>query len=180
VRIYKNFIFFYFLIYIMKLLKNLKKFIKANHLIAILGLFVLIVAISQFSKRKSNVTDNMHGGSSPQKLQVGSVPEGASGGGEDTYATVQPSAPPAVGAGGGMDTPSPNELLPNSAPHAEAGDMNNNNLLSAGHHIGIDTVGGSRGNANLQLRADPVIQKVDVGPWGQSTHEQDTIGLKIA
>jgi hypothetical protein len=162
VRIYKNFIFFYFLIYIMKLLKNLKKFIKANHLIAILGLFVLIVAISQFSKRKSNVTDNMHGGSSPQKLQVGSVPEGASGGGEDTYATVQPSAPPAVGAGGGMDTPSPNELL------------------SAGHHIGIDTVGGSRGNANLQLRADPVIQKVDVGPWGQSTHEQDTIGLKIA
>jgi hypothetical protein len=164
----------------MKLLKNLKKFIKANHLIAILGLFVLIVAISQFSNRKSNVTDNMHGGSSPQKLQVGSVPEGASGGGEDTYATVQPSAPPAVGAGGGMDTPSPNELLPNSAPHAEAGDMNNNNLLSAGHHIGIDTVGGSRGNANLQLRADPVIQKVDVGPWGQSTHEQDTIGLKIA
>jgi hypothetical protein len=163
----------------MKLLKNLKKFIKANHLIAILGLFVLIVAISQFSNRKSNVTDNMHSGSSPQKLQTGGVPEGASGGGEDTYATVQPSAP-AAAAGGGIETPSPNELLPNSAPHAEAGDMNNNNLLSAGHHIGIDTVGGSRGNANLQLRADPIIQKVEVGPWGQSTHEQDTTGLKSA
>ena len=46
----------------MKLLKSLKKFIKANHIIAILGLFVLIVAINQFSTRKSNVTDNMHGG----------------------------------------------------------------------------------------------------------------------
>ena len=32
----------------MKLLKSLKKFIKANHIIAILGLFVLIVAINQF------------------------------------------------------------------------------------------------------------------------------------
>jgi hypothetical protein len=164
----------------MKLLKNLKKFIKANHLIAILGLFVLIVAISQFSKRKSNVTDNMHSGTSPQKMAPGSSPEGAPGGGEDTYATVQPSAPATDAQVGGMDTPTHNELLPNSAPHAEAGDMNNNNLLSAGHHIGIDTVGGSRGNANLQLRADPMIQKVDVGPWGQSTHEQDTIGLKIA
>jgi hypothetical protein len=176
-RIYKNILFFYFsiYIYIMKLLKNLKKFIKANHLIAILGLFVLIVAISQFSKRKSNVTDNMNGGSYPQKLQVGNIPEGASSGGEDTYATIQPSAP---ATGGEIAPPSPNELLPNSAAHTETGDMSNTNLLSAGHHIGIDTVGGSRGNANLQLRADPVIQKVEVGPWGHSTHEQDTTGLK--
>ena len=52
-------------------------------------------------------------------------------------------------------------------------------MLKSGHHIGIDTVGGSRGNANLQLRADPDIKKVDVGPWSQSTYEQDTIGLRV-
>jgi len=44
----------------MKLFKNLKKFIKTNHVIAVLGLLVLLVAISQFSTRKSNITDNMN------------------------------------------------------------------------------------------------------------------------
>lgn len=160
----------------MKLFKNLKKFIKANHLIAILGLFVLIVAINQFSTRKSNVTDNMHGGKGSRPLSPGGFPEGAVVD-DDTYATVQPSVPQPGANGGGnqTDTASPNELLPNSGAQPEHGSM-----LSAGHNHGIDTVGGSRGNANLQLRADPVIQKVDVGPWGQSTFEQDNTGLVVA
>lgn len=160
----------------MKLLKSLKKFIKANHIIAILGLFVLIVAINQFSTRKSNVTDNMHGGKASRPLATGGFPEGAVVD-DDTYATVQPSVtPPGANVGGNpTDTASPNELLPNSGAQPEHGSM-----LSAGHNHGIDTVGGSRGNANLQLRADPVIQKVDVGPWGQSTFEQDTTGLVAA
>ena len=163
----------------MKLLKSLKKFIKANHIIAILGLFVLIVAINQFSTRKSNVTDNMSGAKGSRPLAPGGFPEGAVVD-DNTYAAVQPSVTP-PGANGGAndgntsDTASPNELLPNSGAQPDHGSM-----LSAGHNHGIDTVGGSRGNANLQLRADPVIQKVDVGPWGQSTFEQDTTGLVTA
>lgn len=46
-------------------------------------------------------------------------------------------------------------------------------LLQAGHHIGLDTVGQSLRNANQQLRSDPVIQKQEIGPWNQSTIESD-------
>jgi len=159
----------------MKLLKSLKKFIKANHVLAILGLFVLLVAINQFSKRKSNVTDTMHGGKVPNPLTPAGVPEGAVVD-ESTYASVQPSEPKpeAEKNGHAVDTASPNELLPGG------GDLSNVNQLSAGHHIGIDTVGGSRGNANQQLRADPVIPKVNVGPFLNSTFERDTVGLETA
>jgi hypothetical protein len=48
-------------------------------------------------------------------------------------------------------------------------------LLEAGYHIGLDTIGQSMRNANLQLRSDPAIPKSSVGPWNQSTIEADTI-----
>jgi hypothetical protein len=43
------------------------------------------------------------------------------------------------------------------------------NFVAAGHHIGINTVASSLRNANLTLRSDPVIPRVDVGPWNSST-----------
>jgi hypothetical protein len=46
-------------------------------------------------------------------------------------------------------------------------------LLQAGYHIGLDTIGQTLRNANLQLRSDPIIQKTVVGPWMQSTIEPD-------
>jgi hypothetical protein len=46
-------------------------------------------------------------------------------------------------------------------------------LLQAGYHIGLDTVGQTLRNANLQLRSDPHIPKQDVGPWNHSTIEPD-------
>ena len=46
-------------------------------------------------------------------------------------------------------------------------------LLQAGYHIGLDTVGQTLRNANLQLRSDPVISKKDIGPWMNSTIEPD-------
>jgi hypothetical protein len=48
-------------------------------------------------------------------------------------------------------------------------------LLEAGYHIGLDTIGQSMRNANLQLRSDPTIPKSNVGPWNQSTIEADTV-----
>jgi hypothetical protein len=46
-------------------------------------------------------------------------------------------------------------------------------LLQAGYHIGLDTIGQTLRNANLQLRSDPIINKAAVGPWNQSTIEPD-------
>ncbi len=46
-------------------------------------------------------------------------------------------------------------------------------LLQAGYHIGLDTIGQTLKNANLQERSDPIIPKSAVGPWNQSTIEPD-------
>jgi hypothetical protein len=46
-------------------------------------------------------------------------------------------------------------------------------LLQAGYHIGLDTIGQTLRNANYQLRSDPIIPKADVGPWNNSTMEPD-------
>ena len=39
------------------------------------------------------------------------------------------------------------------------------NLLKAGEHIGVDTVGQSLRNANRQLRSEPPNPQVNVSPW---------------
>ena len=52
-------------------------------------------------------------------------------------------------------------------------------LLEAGYHIGLDTIGQSLRNANQQLRSDPVIAKVDVGPWHNSTIEADVTRVPL-
>jgi hypothetical protein len=80
----------------------------------------------------------------------------------------------------GSSIQSPSELLPNDASGQWSelnpggkGDLANVNLLKAGHHIGIDTVGQSLRNANLQLRSEPPNPQGSVGPWNQTTIEPD-------
>lgn len=74
----------------------------------------------------------------------------------------------------------PMDLLP-SDPNSQwaqvnptgAGDIQGKNFLSAGALIGINTIGQSMRNANLQLRAEPPNPQVQPGPWNQSTIEPD-------
>ena len=56
---------------------------------------------------------------------------------------------------------------------ATSGDMRDQNFLTAGYHIGINTIGQSLRNANLQLRSEPPNPQVAVSPWGISTIEPD-------
>ena len=71
----------------------------------------------------------------------------------------------------------PEDLLPKSEDIKQweaqfpvgAGDVQDKNFLVAGHNIGINTVSSSLKNANLQLRSDPYIPRVETGPWNQST-----------
>lgn len=46
-------------------------------------------------------------------------------------------------------------------------------LLEAGHHIGINTVGSSLRNANLQIRSEPPNPQMKTGPWNNSTMGPD-------
>jgi hypothetical protein len=59
-----------------------------------------------------------------------------------------------------------------------AGDLQDQNYLTAGYHIGINTVGQSLRNANLQLRYEPPNPQLPVSPWMISTIEPDASGLK--
>lgn len=71
------------------------------------------------------------------------------------------------------------DLLPKEGAFAESnptpqGTLSNRNLFESGHHAGLNTQINSLRNANRQLRSDPLIPRVAVGPWGQSTYEADT------
>ena len=73
----------------------------------------------------------------------------------------------------------PNELLPqdNSTAWAQvnpqgAGTLKDKNFLQAAHHIGINTVGQTQRNANLQLRSE-LKSSSQVSPWLQSTIDPD-------
>jgi len=74
----------------------------------------------------------------------------------------------------------PAELLPKDSNSQWAqlnpsgkGELANVNLLKAGYHIGIDTIGQSLRNANLQIRSEPPNPQLNVGPWNASTIEPD-------
>lgn len=74
------------------------------------------------------------------------------------------------------------DLLPSDAANSKwaqvnpagQGDVSNQNFLSAGWHVGINTVSGSLRNANLQLRSEPPNPR---GSWPimNSTIEPDLI-----
>jgi hypothetical protein len=57
-------------------------------------------------------------------------------------------------------------------PHG-AGELTDVNLLKSGHHIGVNTVGNTMRNANLQVRSEPPNPQGGVGPWNQTTMEPD-------
>jgi len=60
-----------------------------------------------------------------------------------------------------------------AAPSGQ-GSLQDKNFLTAGFHIGVNTVGQTLRNANRQLRSDPPNPAVKVSPWNQTTIEADT------
>ena len=93
---------------------------------------------------------------------------------------VQTSMPGVPSSCAQPNIQNPAELLPNDSNSQWAqlnpsgkGELANVNLLKAGYHIGIDTVGQSLRNANLQIRSEPPNPQLNVGPWNQSTISPD-------
>lgn len=54
-----------------------------------------------------------------------------------------------------------------------SGSLKGRNFLQAGHNIGINTVGQTLRNANLQLRSEPANPQLKVSPWLQTTIDPD-------
>ena len=75
------------------------------------------------------------------------------------------------------------DLLPSDAANttwaqvnpAGQGDVSNQNFLTAGWHVGINTVSGTLRNANLQVRSEPPNPRGSPWPIMQSTIEPDLI-----
>jgi hypothetical protein len=74
----------------------------------------------------------------------------------------------------------PSDLLPRDTNNqwgslnpSGSGDLLGQNLLSATFLTGIDTIGNTMKNANLQLRSEPANPQLNVGPWNQSTFAPD-------
>lgn len=73
------------------------------------------------------------------------------------------------------------DLLPKDAANSKwaqvnpagQGDVKDQNFLTAGMHIGVNTVGQTLRNPNLQLRSDPPNPRAQVSPWNQTTIEYD-------
>jgi len=93
---------------------------------------------------------------------------------------VQTSMPGVPSSCSKPNIQNPAELLPKDSNSQWAqlnpsgkGELANVNLLKAGYHIGIDTVGQSLRNANLQIRSEPPNPQLSVGPWNQSTISPD-------
>lgn len=74
------------------------------------------------------------------------------------------------------------DLLPHDAANSKFASVNplgqgavdGRNYLSSTQHLGLDTVGSSLRNANRQIRSDPPIKKMSVGPWNNTTIGADT------
>ena len=93
---------------------------------------------------------------------------------------IQSSMPGIPSSCSNPNIQNPDELLPKDSNSQWAqlnpsgkGELANVNLLKAGYHIGIDTVGQSLRNGNLQIRSEPPNPQLNVGPWNQSTIEPD-------
>lgn len=73
------------------------------------------------------------------------------------------------------------DLLPKDAANSKwaevnpagQGDVGDQNFLTAGFHVGVDTIGQSLRNANYQLRSEPPNPRIQVSPWNQTTIEYD-------
>lgn len=138
-------------------------------------LIILVGALYTYNNGKLLVRDNMETGVAAEKKVAIAEPKKAVEG------EVKPNDAPVAGYEM-QNVANPADLLPKDE-NSKFAELNPNvmtsegvaggDMLEAGYHIGLDSVGQTMRNANLQLRSDPVIAKKDVGPWMTSTIEPD-------
>lgn len=149
------------------------KFFSIQRVTVLVIFLILAYALYAYSGAKTMRVDAMSTGeTAAPSANVTEVPP-----------VAKETAAPAPQVSGGYTAQSvaaPQDLLPidqNSQwaalnPVAQ-GNIAAPDLLQAGYHIGLDTIGQTLRNANLQERSDPIIPKSAVGPWNQSTIEPD-------
>ena len=162
---------------------NLVNLVKKHHVIIILVIIVGLFFYYMSQKNKGGserMTKNSN--SAYKNSKTNAVQPSEPLGQNEIYSNVGAS-PQTVGLPSSCDKGNinnPADLLPkdNNSQWAQLnpagkGDLSNINLLKAGYHIVIDTVGQSLRNANLQIRSEPPNPQVNTGIWQQSTITPD-------
>ena len=182
--------------------KMLKK-VNMTHLVILVGALILGYALFNYSMQKSSVGESMAAKvassmaipehiANPPTAPGQDAPTGVCAGNPQPSAPIGENSGPASAQGinssmqglppscARQQVVNPEELLPKdeSSEWAKlnpmgAGDLQNVNLLKAGHLIGINTVSSSLRNANLQLRSEPANPQTVVTPFFQSTIAPD-------
>lgn len=169
---------------------GLSKFFTKDRLLIIVGFIVLAVVLMYYTAGKVTVIDNMD--TNTKEPLVSETTEAVKNvvtavtGAKKEKETEEMSNKEGFEGYSTQDVANPAQLLPNDANSqwASLNPVSQSNpqipdLLSAGYHIGLDTIGQTMKNANLQLRSDPVIQKGEIGPWNQSTIEPDLMRVPL-
>lgn len=166
------------------IVSGFNKFFARKELVIIVIAVLIIMALLSYSGSKTFSLDGLEDGSVPpssyseQTDALAKQPTVR----ETSAQHVVPAPEGVVTAQGYQLKPvnNPSELLPKDS-NSEWAQLNPSvmnagatpDLLQAGYHIGLDTIGQTLRNANYQLRSDPIIPKQDIGPWSQSTIEPD-------
>lgn len=175
--------------------KVLNKFFNRKELVITVIVVLIAVALLSYSNAKSpKAYDNMDLGfptpssSSPSSYSEATNHLASQPSVRETSAQHVVPAPDSSSLSSGYNMRSvnaPGDLLPSDANSQWAalnptvGAATTPDLLQAGYHIGLDTIGQTLRNANLQLRSDPIIPKSDVGPWHNSTIEPDVARVPL-
>ena len=164
------------------MLKSLTNFFKSDNakwIFVLIVVCIVLYSLMNYSQGKGMVLDAMTTVQPSESLgnEVMDTPKKSLG---STAATVGDSASivPENSEYKSVDTAVPADLLPTDK-NSEFSTLNPSNngkpdmpdLLKAGTLIGVDTIGQTLRNANLQLRSDPIIEKRDVSPFLNSTIE---------
>jgi hypothetical protein len=173
-----------------ELSQGFNKFINRKELVIAVVALIVGVALLSYSNTKTFSIDGLEDGSSLVQDKFPTSTQSSSYSGltnslaqpsvADTNAQHVVAAPENTKMGNDYAMRPVNnvsDLLPND-PNSEWAKLNPGlnagatpDLLSAGTIIGINRA--PLRNSNLQYRSDPVIPRQDIGPWNQSTIDQD-------
>ena len=153
---------------------GLKKFINRKELVVAVVALLIGAALFSYSNSKSFSLDGLSDGQpSSYSARTNLLAKEPS-----VLETSAQNVVPVAESGYGMrPVNGVSDLLPND-PNSEWAKLNPGlnagatpDLLSPGQYIGLNRT--PLRNSNLQYRSDPVIPKQDIGPWNQSTIDQD-------
>jgi len=160
--------------------RGFSKFFTPQRLLILIVFLILGFVLHSYSTSKVSSIYGMEDGSPQQPKKDEPVMQAPTILSYESSPELAASAAP-TGSGYALrPVANPSELLPVDTNNkwGELNTLNQGNiampdLLQAGYHIGLDTIGQTLRNANLQERSDPIIPKNDIGPWNQSTIEPD-------